>query len=300
MARNFLKFFFFASMQIFYNVINNKKKVFKLRSETMFKRHLVSCCRCGQRFMIGQTTYATDLFNTNTKNLIKPISIYCKSYFCETCSKYKKSQYRKRIANSLSNKSWRFLTLTTVNTGDNTRVNLLQINKDWNRLKAMLNRKGLIFNYVKSLEVGAKGMVHLHIMVDTYLPIHLIRKYWHKYCGAYKCAISRVADHNKCVNYCLKYLSKLSENFEINKMFYVDAKRRLTFSRSFQLPQKDKSNFLLISDQIYKPVQMINYLKFLLTEYNFQIDDFDFNNLPPPFKENINVELKSFLTNHLN
>jgi hypothetical protein len=211
--------------------------------------------------------------------------LFCKSYFCPSCAAKKNYKYNLRIKQNLGDRSWRFLTLTTINDGRNKSSQIKKISKDWNKLRTLLRKHYGSFSYAKVLEVGDKGMVHLHILIDVYIPIERIRKLWVKYCGAYKIDISKVKSHERIVRYILKYLSKSARSESTNELFYITSCRRITFSRNMRLDPYDGDTYRLAHPIVLKDQQMINTLISMFVDKDLNLFDFDFSHLPPPLSE---------------
>lgn len=271
-----------------------------MKSQAQLSRHQQSVERCGCRYLVAKKTYNTDLFNNETTTKISPLPLYCKSYFCNSCANVKRQKYRARIKKNLSNKSWRFLTLTTVNANGNTVANMTKINQDWNKLNTLLKKKFGRFSYVKSLEVGKNGMVHLHILIDIFLPIRFIRVYWKKYCGAFMIDISKVKSHKQCLNYVTKYISKSSDDEAINSLFYLLNRRRITFSRDIKYERILDANYKLITDHVFRNKELEQFLIDYVVTTSIHYNDFDFSNLPPPDRKYYSSDFKNNLSSFYN
>lgn len=263
-----------------------------MKSEIKFQRHLDSVCRCGKRFLISKKTICTDLFGNQKTFQIAPLTLFCKSYFCPDCSKKIKAKYFKRVKQNLYEDQWRFLTLTTVNNFNNTQEQLLKINKDWNKLVTLLHKKFGKFDFIKSLEVGDGGMVHLHILINRFIPKLFILHYWTKYCGAFIIKISKVKTHDACIFYVMKYLNKTSDNFETNKKIFISGRRRISFSRNFKLKKNITETFKLITNKIFRENNMINFLIDFFVNEKINFNDFCFEHLAPPLKEYFTTDFK--------
>lgn len=271
-----------------------------LKSESQLIRHLQSTERCGQRFLLSNKTSYSDLFHTVKNIQLSPLTLFCKSYFCPNCTSKKKSRYRYRVKKKLGKKTWRFLTLTTVNNYHNTVEQLLRINNDWNRLRTYLVKKVGKIAYVKCLEVGSDGMVHLHVMIDKYIPQILIAHAWQKYCGAYVVKINKAKSHEACTGYITSYISKSTNDFETNKKFYLYNKRRLTFSREFSEENNFEETYNLIVNHVFRESEMINFLLDYVVTTGIKFHDFDFQHLPPPLQKFFLTQFKTSFPNYIN
>jgi hypothetical protein len=263
-----------------------------MRTEQQLHNHIAATNRCGQRFILTNKTYTTDLFNNEKEKKLAPLPLYCKSYFCKCCAKKKAAKYRARIKNNLKHKSWRFLTLTTINNTSNKIRQIKQINQDWNRLRTLLKKHFGNFSYVKVVEIGKGGMVHLHVLVDMYLPVLFIKRMWIKYCGAYRIWIDRVQSHEDCIKYVTKYMTKSASNHEFNTIMYKANSRRITFSRDIKLKPISDATYKLESDHIFRDKELINTLTQIFVDKNISYFDFDFSHLPPPLDEYFKHDFK--------
>lgn len=263
-----------------------------MRTEQQLHNHLAATSRCGQRFIITKKTYTTDLFDKKNETKLTPLALFCKSYFCKDCAKKKHAKYRIRIKNNLGNKSWRFLTLTTINNNSDKIKQIKQINEDWNRLRTLLKKHFGNFSYVKVVEIGKGGMVHLHVLVDMYLPVYFIKRMWIKYCGAYRIWIDRVQSHEQIARYITKYMTKSAANHEFNVIMYKGNKRRITFSRNIRLDSIPDASYKLEYDHIFRDQELINALTQIFVDKDISYYDFDFSHLPPPLDEYFKHDFK--------
>jgi len=80
----------------------------------------------------------------------------------------------------------------------------------WNRLlSAIKKRYGAKIAYIKILETQKSGMLHLHVLFDTWIDIGFIRNLWADIYGAgIEINVKRVYDHAGVAHYIMKYLTK--------------------------------------------------------------------------------------------
>lgn len=197
-----------------------------MKSELQLKSHLKRVKSCGNRDEILYN------FNKNFNPKLKVITHRCKSYFCEKCSTHKKLTLETRLKKSLKFKDIRFLTLTLKPKFDNTYHEITYIKKTFNNLIYNLKKNNIKFNYFYILEFTKKNQPHLHIFIDKYVNINIIREHWAKWTKSPQMEIKKVTNRNKTIKYLIKYLSKTINN-KNNKTYYLNSKRRYSYSRNF-------------------------------------------------------------------
>ena len=255
-----------------------------MRSRSQLKHHIQKTCTCGNNFIFTTREIKSDLFGNEKFNQYIPLAIKCKSYFCPQCAKAKKVKFIKRIEKTIEKETWRFLTLTTVNTGNNTIDVLKEINNSWNKFATLLRRKFVNLKYIKVLEVGKNGMVHYHILINCYIPHQLIQKFWYKYTGAFKVQIEKPSNHNKIIGYLAKYFAKQTDDSTQNELFYLTNKRRFSFSKNCDSKIIPDIKFKMVFEKDYTLDNLISTIYELMKDgYNMKTD-FCYDYLPPPIR----------------
>lgn len=255
------------------------KKEIILRSEKQLSYHKERICKCGKIFILTNQTIFTDLFKTQSYEKLTPLPLHCRSYLCEKCSTVKRAKFIQRIKTNLAGETWRFMTLTTINTGGNTVYNLQTINQNWNKLITFLRRKYTGIKYVKVLEVGRGGMVHLHVLINRFIPQQLIRNYWRKYTGAFIIEISKAQDYLKSVYYMASYMKKQFNNTEVNELFFKCSKRRYSFSLNWEKLATKESSFKLFGSGVFSGDDLLLQLCKLCFDGDIELKDLDLNYL---------------------
>lgn len=247
--------------------------------------HLNRVQKCNHKYILTTKEIPTDLFATKFQNKFFIFPLRCKSFFCEKCGKIKVKQYRKKILDNLGEETWRHLILTTINVPEKKEQTLAQLEHDWNKLRTLLTKKFGKFRYVKTIESGKFGMLHFHVMINKFIPQRFIMLSWKRYCGATNVSISRPRKHSDVAFYLSNYVSKSLLDFDFNSMMFENKKRRISFSNDFVFTKKEKDHYKLFLTYFFSDVKLISTLREMFCKFNFTFTDFDFENLPPPFKD---------------
>ncbi len=229
--------------------------------------------------------------------LIKITPAKCKSYSCPICGKKKTLDLVQRLK-TVNLSKYRFFTLTLKNekTYSDTEKNLLQISKYFNKLNLTLRKnpkyKGL--EYFRVTEIGKDGMVHVHGIINKYIPIQELSAIWLKITkNSYRTKIERIKNKKDAIQYLYKYLTKdvAAKNRNIdpsffNKdknnsaaLFYELNKRRFCSSRKFFPVQVEKNSDWLpyyFESETEKTVEIV--LESMKRQYNLKIENFDLDN----------------------
>ena len=262
--------------------------------------------KCGHKYLIlDSKNFRSYRFasqsDVNAKlpagKLMKITPAKCKSYSCPICGKKKTLDLVERLK-TVDLKKYRFFTLTLLNkkTLVDTEKNLQEVSKHFNKLNLALRKKpqykGL--EYFRVTEIGKDGMVHVHGIINKYIPIQELSAMWLKITKhSYRTKIERIKNKKDAVQYLYKYLSKdvaaKNRNLDpafFNKdknnsaaLFYELNKRRFCASRKF-FPNKleKKSDWLpyYYEAETQKTVEVV--IESVKRQYNLKLDQFDFDN----------------------
>lgn len=196
------------------------------RTNFQFKRHIKRTHSCGT-----DSEYCWNL-SDNKKILIKICKHRCHSYFCKECANIKKSELIGKLKTALKGKSWRFLTITMSEHYGTADQCIQDINYLFNKFHKRFKKTKYNFTYFKVLEFTKRGFPHFHIFIDKYIPKQLIADIWKEYTSNYIVDITRVTTKSKLTSYLLKYFTKSTE-WDSNKLYYLNRKRRFSYSRLF-------------------------------------------------------------------
>lgn len=151
----------------------------------------------------------------------------CKSWDCPYCGPIRKKQLLDRVRDGFvpvqqDGGRVRFLTLTL-----SLQANNRDIMKFWARFRATLAKHGYRhFRFFWVKEFTQKGKLHLHIAIDCYVPIWLIRHAWYYATDKTSWVVFITSKINVPAGYMSKYMTKA---FLQGKFRYRE--RRYGFSR---------------------------------------------------------------------
>jgi len=229
--------------------------------------------------------------------LMKITPAKCKSYSCPVCGKKKTLDLLDRLKN-VNLAKYRFFTLTLQNkkTYTDTEKNLQQVSKYFNKLNLALRKKpqykGL--EYFRVTEIGKDGMVHVHGIINKYIPIKELSAMWLSITkNSYRTDIKKIKSKRDAINYLFKYLSKdvAAKNRNIDPaffnrdknnsaaLFYELNKRRYCSSRKFFTNKVEKKSDWLpyyFEAETQKTVEVV--IGSVKRQYNLKLDQFDFDN----------------------
>lgn len=259
--------------------------------------------KCQHRYVVlDKKTFRAYRFesksNPNAKKpsgeLVKITPAKCKSYSCPICGKKKVLDLVEKLK-SVDLRKYRFFTLTLKNkkTITDTEQNLDRVAKCFNKLNNNLRKKpqykGL--EYFRVTEIGKDGMVHVHGIINKYIPSSELSKMWFQVTNdSYITKIERIKNKKDAVQYLYKYLTKdtaaKNRNLDAafwNKdksnaaaMFYESGKRRYSASRKFFTDKVEKNTEWLpywYESGDSKSVEIT--IASLVREYDLKLENFD-------------------------
>jgi hypothetical protein len=207
-----------------------------MRSEYELHKHLKRTEKCAVSAELGYK-----IINKN-ETKIKLCPFRCHSYFCEHCFKIKRARLIKKIKSVFKIGRWRFLTLTLDRKLYTNDEALIKMNYFfalfWKRFKDDNQR----FSYFKIHEFTKKGMIHYHVLINRYLKKNEIDDHWKSITGSTFTYICDINSIGLLSWYLAKYLSK-SATKEHNEYFYLNKKRRYSYSQQLDLPKDEKTGF---------------------------------------------------------
>ena len=163
--------------------------------------------------------------------------VNCGAWTCSYCGS-RKAQLAKRNIRAHAERLGLcyFLTLTLADRGFESPVmQVRRVRKAFNEFREYLRRKyGVPPNYICVLEFTQRGVPHLHVLIDRYIPHAWISKTWDRLGVGKIVFIKRVSIHNVS-RYLSKYLTK-------ELLAYAPkGTRRITTSRTIKLFPKFKT-----------------------------------------------------------
>lgn len=225
---------------------------------------------------------------------LRVIPSRCRSYSCPICGAKKTFDLLERLR-GMDLTRYRFFTLTMKNayTLSDTEKQLNKITACFNRLNIKLRKlkefKGL--EYLRIIEIGKDGMVHIHGVWNKYIPIKKLSSYWFQITGdSYKVDLRRIHNSRDVYNYIFKYMTKDVTQYNITpdptlinldlgntaRIFYEFNKRRFQASQNFfPKKKKTKSRWLPFYYEKVSEHEVESALKYAVREWNLKPEHVD-------------------------
>lgn len=239
-----------------------------MKTQTELYKHRERCKTCGKKFLAVKKLNLKPGTIKTDKIEIQALPIVCNSYFCPNCAKKKQKVIYSKTINALKHESWRFITLTTINNAGDFNTTATLANNAWNKLSTLLRRRFKKMRYIKVLETGKNGMLHFHILTNLYIPQALLRYYWEKYTNAYIVDIRKVQSNKTAVNYIIKYIYKTFQDDHTNEQFFLNQKRRFSFSRNFADKFEKLYKLVRINPAFYSYNHILEFFAYLQSAYS--------------------------------
>lgn len=145
------------------------------------------------------------------KNGLKPIIKPCGLWNCEYCGSRKQKDLRQKVKIAFQGKKVRMITLTILDDED--------IDEQFNTFNTAMHNRGYLIRYFKRKEFQRRGVRHLHILTDDFIPKSIIKSLWPG-----RAHIEYMRDGSAL--YVTKYLT-CNEDYEL----YDKGERRYTHSK---------------------------------------------------------------------
>jgi len=154
--------------------------------------------------------------------------LYCKSWDCESCRRFKKKTVTKFIRSHFVSNSLYMMTFTYKHNLPPLSV-WRNVGKTWNRWRTRAVQKYGSFNYIKIVETHkVSPYPHFHVLIDKFIPITWISKTLVKLGFGWNFQSQRISQKG-AVAYVSKYLAKEWPN-EQGKKYRKEAKTRIVSS----------------------------------------------------------------------
>lgn len=140
----------------------------------------------------------------------KAIRHRCKTWGCGECGPRKLKQVKLGIYKQADRfKLNRLLTLTLPGNYEGTlEESIKAINRVWSKFRVYLKRKFQDkIHFIKIIEIQKRGVAHLHILIDRFIPQRWISKAWSDLGGG-KIVDIRFVDLHRVSAYVSKYMTK--------------------------------------------------------------------------------------------
>lgn len=199
-------------------------------------------------------------------------SIPCNSWSCPDCRIKKAKKLRWKLINVIQLNNLNHLFTLTLDPSKIPNKYLGKVNSTGKYITYLFNwyitnlkrkmRKEIKYVWVK--EFQKNGVAHLHIVLNTYLPIKYLRSEWKRIGGGAQMRIEEVKNINAVSIYVSNYITKMSE---VTEKFIV-GERRYSISHSCLRPPTfsvSKTNFTelqkyLSTDQFFRVYNLLTNL----------------------------------------
>ena len=216
------------------------KEVLFMRTVEQLNKHIAKCSSCKERYALLQYKESFLSKRPDLPYKYKVVPISCKSYFCPNCAKQKQREIIERFDKYSGKDTWRFLTLTLKNTGNNTSENLKSFSKYFNNFMTTIRKRYKGVKYLSIIEIGASGNVHAHILLNKYIWQPIASGLWKKASGSPVVFIEKVYNKAGCKRYVSKYVSKFQQFQDTNSLFYLLNVKRVSWSQNFEKVIREK------------------------------------------------------------
>jgi len=157
----------------------------------------------------------------------------CGRWECPYCNRKKVKRLFYGMEQELKDSTFRFFTLTVDINRYTSEIAAHQINIAWDILLKRIRRKFKNIKYIKIIEFTKKSYVHIHALINVYIPQSWLSKAWDEIGMGYIVDIKKVRSVG-VTSYIAKYLSKFSKlPIEQTYNYYKYSLRRFTTSRNF-------------------------------------------------------------------
>lgn len=175
--------------------------------------------------------------------IVRSSSIPCNLWSCPTCGIRKAKKLRKLLINIIQINNLCYMYTITLDPFKIPTSYLERYNSTGNYLSFLLNKymlhikrlmkKQIKYVWVKEFQKNT-GNAHLHMMINTYLPMKALRHYFVKIGGGAQMKIEKAKSIKAVSIYFTKYITKMVES---NQHFTV-GERRYSISQSCLRPTK--------------------------------------------------------------
>lgn len=146
------------------------------RDHEGFEQHLAYTVKnCGKKWLV-----LSNKESITAEYLLTPST--CKSNYCPNCRKQNLRILRHKLLRGMKSHRWRLITLTYEQAGKTPLEILRMIRATFNRFSKRLRRAYPKVIFIRTIEVHQSGYPHIHLVVDTFVPIAWLQKNWHE-CG---------------------------------------------------------------------------------------------------------------------
>ena len=183
----------------------------------------------------------------------------CRSNYCPVCRRSNLVRLRHALIRAMAFHRWRLVTLTFAHRDITITEQLQALKRTFDLFSKRLRRRWPGVAYVRTIEVHRSGYPHVHMVIDTYIPVSWLQLHW-KECGGgmvdiregKRCDVchakppcphykrSRKLNHHDAAGYLTEEIEKHQQDpHRLGLEFWCAALRSINLSRSLKLRSDD-------------------------------------------------------------
>ena len=263
-----------------YNWNTSERLKFLPSCNKTLEEHLQSIKSCGYRWRLLRLREESNKPITLDLPQYRIVPVRCKSKFCAVCRRRNFLQTRHRFSKIDITTKWRFFTLTSKHSPDNSEAELQQLEANFRKLTKHLKRKYPSLKYFAVRELSPSGMWHVHGIWNIFIEIKELSRLWKLYSGAYRCDLQRIRNGKGIVSYIFKYMLKNQFYFEEQKQLYENGFKKFTTSWKFFEKEKFENPYILESSLELTTDELKEKLFEIICNSDCTADDFSFQDYP--------------------
>ena len=212
-----------------------------MRTLESFNKHLThTVAHCHTSWIVLRRTTLL-----GTEYLITPH--LCKSNYCDVCRPRNLVALRKQLYESLGHRKWRLVTLTFPDHSKDILTTLINLNRQFKRFIQRIKRVHKSLAFLRAIEIHQSGFPHVHLIIDSYIPVAFLQKHWHDVGGGFVKINSKKRGEKKCYAYTYRdaahYLTDELEKHNqdphrLGPTFWQAACKTITTSRNIKIKKR--------------------------------------------------------------
>jgi hypothetical protein len=171
-------------------------------------------------------------------------------------------------------------TLTGIHHPGKETEDLLELEKNFSKLRKHLKRKYPKFRYFAVRELSPSGNWHIHGLWNIYIDFKELVELWKKFSGAYRVYLKQVYNKKSAIGYIFKYCFKSISNPREREILYESDKRKFSSSKKLLSSYSIKSPYTAEYGVEYSRDELAQELYTLIHNTNLTIDDFHSSEYP--------------------
>jgi len=188
-------------------------------------------------------------------------------------------------------------TLTGIHHSGQETSDLIELEKNFSKLRKHLKRKYPKFKYFSVRELSPSGNWHMHGLWNIYIDFKELVELWKKFSGAYRVYLKKVYNKKSAIRYIFKYCFKSISNPRERKILYESDKRKFSSSKKLLSTYSIKSAYTAEYGVEYSRDELASELYTLIHNTDLTIDDF--HSTEYPYFEDLMLNLyHKFMNEH--